>query len=111
MVRRRFFAKRVRQMMVIGLSLSASFPATALAAVSDTYPARPGRLIVPFGTGASTDRIARIYAQTRSEVWGQQLVVENRPGWRGVVGTEVAARATPAACPMLVYGIKQTITR
>lgn len=110
MVRRRFFAKRVRQTIVIGLSLSVSFPATALAAASDTYPARPGRLIVPFGTGASTDIIARIYAQKFSEVWGQQLVVENRPGSGGVVGTEVAARATPDGYTMLVYGINQTIT-
>ena len=77
---------------------------------ADRYPSKPGRLIVPFGTGASTDIVARIYAQKFSEMWGQSLVVENRPGSGGVVGTEVASRATPDGYTMLVYGINQTIT-
>ena len=77
---------------------------------AESYPSKPGRLIVPFGTGASTDIIARIYAQKFSEMWGQPLVVENRPGSGGVVGTEVASRATPDGYTMLVYGINQTIT-
>ena len=92
------------------IALAALFPAAASAASADAYPARTGRLIVPFGTGASTDIVARIYAQKFSEVWGQPLVVENRPGSGGVVGTEVAARATPDGYTMLVYGINQTIT-
>ena len=92
------------------------FAFAALAAVwssafgAESYPSKPGRLIVPFGTGASTDIIARIYAQKFSEMWGQTLVVENRPGSGGVVGTEVAARGNPDGYTMLVYGINQTIT-
>ena len=77
---------------------------------AESYPSKPGRLIVPFGTGASTDIIARIYAQKFSEMWGQSLVVENRPGSGGVVGTESAARGNPDGYTMLVYGINQTIT-
>src|SRR5262245_2236736 len=77
---------------------------------ADSYPSKPGRLIVPFGTGASTDIIARIYAQKFSEMWGQPLVVENRPGSGGVVGTEAAARGNADGYTMLVYGINQTST-
>jgi len=47
---------------------------------ADTYPSKPGRLILPFGAGASTDIIGRIFAQHFSEAWGQTLVVDNRPG-------------------------------
>jgi tripartite-type tricarboxylate transporter receptor subunit TctC len=87
-------------------ALLVSGPASA----AESYPSKPGRLIVPFGTGASTDIIARIYAQKFSEMWGQPLVVENRPGSGGVVGTEAAARGNPDGYTMLVYGINQTIT-
>jgi tripartite-type tricarboxylate transporter receptor subunit TctC len=65
---------------------------------------------VPFGTGASTDLVARVFAQRFAEAWGQTVVVENRPGSGGVVGTEAAARAAPDGYTMLVYGINQTIT-
>jgi tripartite-type tricarboxylate transporter receptor subunit TctC len=101
---------RVRALLAVVLLLSAIGSWPAAAAGSGVYPARPGRLVVPFGTGASTDIVARIYAQKFSEAWGQPLIVENRPGSGGVVGTEVAARATPDGYTMLVYGINQTIT-
>jgi tripartite-type tricarboxylate transporter receptor subunit TctC len=77
---------------------------------ADNYPARPGRLILPFGAGASTDIIGRIFAQRFSEAWGQTLVVENRPGAGGILGTEIAARATPDGYTLFTYGINQTIT-
>lgn len=93
--------------MVIG---GAGMTSPSWSQSADGYPARPGRLIVPFGTGASTDIVARIYAQKFGEFWGQTLVVENRPGSGGVVGTEMGARATPDGYTMLVYGINQTIT-
>lgn len=79
------------------------------AAQSD-YPSRPVRLIVPFGAGASTDIIARVFAAKFSEALGQTIVVENRPGAAGVVGTESAARATPDGYTLLIYGINQAIT-
>ncbi len=73
--------------------LSASFTLHAEAASgADAYPSRPGRLIVPFGAGAATDIIARMVAAKFSEQWGQQVVIDNRAGSGGVVGTEIAAR-------------------
>ena len=76
---------------------------------ADTYPSKPGRLILPFGAGASTDIIGRIFAQRFSEAWGQTLVVDNRPGAAGVLGTELASKAAPDGYTIFTYGINQTI--
>ncbi len=59
------------------------------------YPAKPVRLIVPFPPGGSTDIVARIVAQKLGDRLGQQIVVENRGGAGGTIGTEVVAKATP----------------
>jgi tripartite-type tricarboxylate transporter receptor subunit TctC len=67
----------------------------AAAAQSANWPDRPVRLIVPFPAGSSSDIVARIVAQKLGERLGQQLVVENRPGASGNLGTEAVAHATP----------------
>ena len=77
---------------------------------ADTYPSKPGRLILPFGAGASTDIVGRIFALRFSEAWGQTLVVDNRPGAAGVLGTELASKAAPDGYTIFTYGINQTIT-
>ena len=80
------------------------------ALAAEQYPNKPARLILPFGAGASTDIIGRIFAQRFTEMWGQQLIVDNRPGAGGILGTEMAARATPDGYTLFTYGINQTIT-
>jgi tripartite-type tricarboxylate transporter receptor subunit TctC len=77
---------------------------------AETYPSKPGRLILPFGADASTDIIGRIFAQRFSEAWGQTLVVDNRAGAAGILGTELAAKAAPDGYTIFTYGINQTIT-
>ncbi len=77
---------------------------------ADAYPSKPGRLILPFGAGASTDIIGRIFAQRFSEAWGQTLVVDNRPGAAGILGTTLAAKAAPDGYTIFTYGINQAIT-
>jgi tripartite-type tricarboxylate transporter receptor subunit TctC len=77
---------------------------------ADEYPSKPGRLILPFGAGASTDIIGRIFAQRFSEAWGQTLVVDNRAGAAGIIGTEIGARAAPDGYTIMTYGINQAIT-
>src|SRR5215204_3409683 len=62
---------------------------------AQTYPTRPVRAIVPFGTGGNTDAAARIIGAKLSERWSQQVVIENRTGAEGNIGTEAAVRATP----------------
>jgi tripartite-type tricarboxylate transporter receptor subunit TctC len=67
--------------------------AAAPYAVAQSYPARPVRMIVPYPPGGGTDTISRLVAQKLSERWGQQVVVDNRPGANGIIGTELVARA------------------
>jgi tripartite-type tricarboxylate transporter receptor subunit TctC len=62
---------------------------------SDDYPSRPIRVIVPQAAGSGVDLQARILAQKLGELWGQQGVVENRPGANAIVGMEAGARASP----------------
>ncbi len=77
---------------------------------AETYPSKPGRLILPFGAGGSTDIIGRIFAQRFSETWGQTLVVDNRPGAAGTIGSAMAANAAPDGYTIFTYGINQAIT-
>ncbi|MCC7079146.1 MAG: tripartite tricarboxylate transporter substrate binding protein [Burkholderiales bacterium] len=77
---------------------------------ADSYPSKPGRLILPFGAGGSTDIVGRIFAQRFSEAWGQTLVVDNRPGAGGILGTDIASKAVPDGYTILTYGINQAIT-
>ena len=67
----------------------------AVAASSSVYPERPVRWIVPFPAGGSIDLAGRIIGQKLFERWGQQVVVDDRPGAGGRVGTQLAAQATP----------------
>jgi tripartite-type tricarboxylate transporter receptor subunit TctC len=82
-------------------SMLATLAVAALGALApglawpQAYPAKPVRLIVPFPPGGSTDIVARIVAQKLGDRLGQQVVVENRGGAGGTIGTEVVARATP----------------
>ena len=68
---------------------------TSSAHAQTAYPARPIRFVVPFTPGGSGDVFARPIAQKMSESLGQQVIVENRPGSGGVIGSEVVAKAPP----------------
>jgi len=69
--------------------------AGSLPALGQTYPSRPLRIVVPFPPGGGTDIGTRIVAQKLQEAWGQAVVVENKPGAAGIVGTELTARSAP----------------
>lgn len=76
-------------------SICVSGAVLAQGAESARYPARPIRIVVPFGPGGPSDLVARTVAQKMSESFGQQVVVENRGGANGVVGVEAVARSAP----------------
>jgi tripartite-type tricarboxylate transporter receptor subunit TctC len=65
----------------------------ATSASAQTYPAKPIRLIAPFTAGGPVDISARILAQKMTESWGQQVIIENRAGASGTIGTDAVAKA------------------
>lgn len=75
------------------LFVSVATLAAALPAAAQTWPAKPVRWIVPFSAGGVADIPARVIGQRLSETIGQQVVIENRPGAGGTLGTEAVARA------------------
>ena len=84
------------------VAVLASLCATAFA---QNYPARPIRMILGFAPGGSTDLVARVVAQKMSESWGQQVVVDNRPGANGIIGADLVAKANADGYSLLLSSI------
>jgi tripartite-type tricarboxylate transporter receptor subunit TctC len=66
------------------------------------YPGRPIRIIVANTAGSAMDNVTRMIGQRLTETWGQQVVVDNRPGAGGIIGQEIAAKATPDGYNLLL---------
>lgn len=79
------------------------------AAAQTTYPAKPVRFIVPFAPGGGSDVVARALANKLSESWGQQVVVDNRPGAATILGTELAAKSPPDGYTLLLASASYSI--
>ena len=82
----------------------APFAALPVAAQSPlpAYPVKTVRLIVPFPPGGSTETLARMLSVKLSEIWGQQIIIDNRPGAGGIIGTELGAKAAPDGYTLLM---------
>jgi len=87
------------------VGLAALFLLAAATACAQSYPDKPGRLLVGFAPGGGVDVTARIVASKLSEIWGQQLVVDNRAGAGGTIATDIAAKAAPDGYSLLFCGI------
>jgi tripartite-type tricarboxylate transporter receptor subunit TctC len=90
-----------RQILHAGLAVAASAAAPAGFAQA-AFPSRPIKFIVPFPPGGATDLVGRLLAAKLQESWGQNVVVENKAGASGMIGTEQVARAAPDGHTVLV---------
>lgn len=82
--------------------LAVVFLAFAAPALAQGYPVKTVRLIVPFPPGGSTETLARMLSVKLSEIWGQQIIIDNRPGAGGIIGTELGAKAVPDGYTLLM---------
>lgn len=87
---------------LIGAAVTAAlFAISPDHAVAQNYPTKTIRIIVAFAPGGGTDMLSRVIGQKLQEAWGQSVVVENRPGASGRIGTELVARAAPDGYTLL----------
>jgi tripartite-type tricarboxylate transporter receptor subunit TctC len=87
--------------LLSGLLLAAAIIAPAVHA-AENYPSRPIRMIIPSGAGGITDIIGRSIAPRLSDSLGQQVVIDNRPGASGILGTGIVAKSTPDGYTLLM---------
>ena len=80
-----------------GIALASIGVFASGAVLAQAFPAKPVRIIVAFPAGGGTDITARVIGPKLAEIWGHQVLVDNRPGASGTIGTEQAARAAPMA--------------
>ncbi len=93
----------VRAIHIAILSIAAA-ASHGTAVAQAAYPTKPIRIIVPFPPGGSVDPAARMLAPKLAETFGQQVVVDNRPGANGAIGTELLAKAPPDGHTMVLLG-------
>jgi tripartite-type tricarboxylate transporter receptor subunit TctC len=91
--------------VIVAASLSLSPRVSA-----DTYPSRVIRIIVPFPAGGLNDNVARIVQPYLQQKLGQPVIIDNRPGASGIVGTELVAKAPPDGHTLLMVASSHTVT-
>ena len=103
-----------RSLLGVAFAMSIAASSGMVNSAETAFPIKPVRIIVQFTPGTSTDILARLMAQKMSEDWNQQVIVDNRPGAGGVVGTELGAKATPDGYTLTMavssaFGINPTL--
>ena len=98
-------ARSASRAVALGTVLAAGLTLAAGQAAAQAWPSKPVRLVVPFPAGGSTDVVGRVVAQELSLRLGQQVVVDNRPGASGTVGSEAAARMPADGYTLLLSNV------
>jgi tripartite-type tricarboxylate transporter receptor subunit TctC len=102
-------ASIVPLIIITALAAAPALAQTASTGSGQAYPSRSVRVIVPYAPGGNTDFTARVIATKLTEVFGQQVVVENRPGGATNIGSELVAKAPPDGYTMLMGGASNAI--
>jgi tripartite-type tricarboxylate transporter receptor subunit TctC len=93
--------------LIVGMMCGCSL---GMAHAAESYPSRPVRLIIPYSPGGAADVPGRVLAHRMSELLGQQIVVDNRPGAGSLIGAELAARAAPDGYTLLLIANAHYVT-
>ena len=94
---------------ITGLHAATLLALASAGSLAQNYPAKAVRVVVPFLAGGSTDIVGRTVAQKLSEMWGQPVFVDNRPGGGTTIGTDAVAKAAPDGYTLLVTPAPFTI--
>jgi tripartite-type tricarboxylate transporter receptor subunit TctC len=101
--------RRLLQLGAGGVVGAMALPAVSRRARADDYPARPVRIVVPYPAGIAPDIVTRLIAQSLSQQFNQQFIVDNRPGGASNIGTELVARAPADGYTLLTLTMTNTI--
>jgi tripartite-type tricarboxylate transporter receptor subunit TctC len=104
----------IARVLVAASAACAAAPSLAQGTAA-AYPNKPIRMIVPFAPGGGIDLLSRVIGAKYTEAWGQQTVVDNRPGAGSVLGTDIASKATPDGYTLMIvnpsFAINATLYR
>jgi tripartite-type tricarboxylate transporter receptor subunit TctC len=90
--------------VLLAACVAAIGAASVAAAAEQKFPVRPVRMLVPFPAGSASDFLARVVSARMSEIYGQQMVVDNRPGAGGLIGSQIVAKAAPDGYTLSMIG-------
>ncbi len=96
------FPKITRTLIALAVSSAGLMPCAALAQVAGQYPTKPIRLIVPFSPGGTNDILARMVGTHLSATLGESVIVDNRTGADGIIGTDIGVKAKPDGYTLLL---------
>jgi tripartite-type tricarboxylate transporter receptor subunit TctC len=96
------------RLVALAAGVSLAQPLAAQTGAAD-YPSKPVRFIVPFAPGAGTDTTARTLAQKLSDMWGQQVIADNRTGAAGAIGVDLTAKAVPDGYTIVLISASHSV--
>ncbi|MEI6721106.1 MAG: tripartite tricarboxylate transporter substrate binding protein, partial [Betaproteobacteria bacterium] len=94
--------KSIVRIFVAGMTAGLAVVVSSAVLAQGAYPSKPVRMVVPFPPGGQTDIVARFLGEGLTKAWGQSVVIENRAGAGGTIGTDLVAKSAPDGYTLLV---------